>query len=651
MVRVVLRIMAMLALALAQQAGVAELRIDQKELRALLQAERFGAEAVAMAPDGKHFAEFVGTRVVRVVLITDLEAKVQRPLRRPDDLPTRRPMGPVPLAMHWVGNDILVIDYDTGHSLSFDASGKRLAVLGERFIARVATQGERREQVLVYRDAKFGAVDLVDARSGERRGIRFSMPGRSIAWAFDAEGVLRAVTMADRPSTTKRWKLGNWYRASEQAPWQLLEEWPEPGPDTWVPLFALPEPGMLAVMSRRDRDTRAVVRYDAEQRKHLEPIASHPTEDILHVVGLQAGQAKGFWTDGMKPTVFWSDARWTAIQAAVDAALPDRVNVVSGNESGNVLVHSLSDGDPGRWYVLDTKTSKMFEAKQAFVMLTSLRMRPMTTMNYRARDGLTIPAYLTRPAGDPAKPVPTVVLIHGGPHTRDHWTWSREVQILALAGYAVFQPQFRGSSGFGRRFQEAGYRQWGRAMQDDISDGVRHLVDQGIADPERVCIFGASYGGYAALWGAIRTPELYRCAISLAGVSDPAEFASGSLFDDSTPVVREIWQQRIGDPVKDREWLDEVSPLKHAARAKVPLLIAHGEEDRRVLPSQSEAMVNALRAAQRPVDWLPLPGEGHALAGLTNRERFFRALLEFLDRHIGAHPPQAAASAVAAPSQ
>jgi dipeptidyl aminopeptidase/acylaminoacyl peptidase len=243
-----------------------------------------------------------------------------------------------------------------------------------------------------------------------------------------------------------------------------------------------------------------------------------------------------------------------------------------------------------------------------------------------------------------------VVLIHGGPNVRDRWEWNEEVQVLASYGYVVFQPQFRGSSGFGRRFQEAGYLQWGLAMQDDVTDGVNELIARKIADPARICIYGASYGGYAALWGVIKTPTLYQCGVSLAGVSDLEAMLSGSILDDSTALSREIWRARIGDLSKQRAQFAEVSPLKNAARVQVPLLIAHGEQDTRVLISQSKKMVAALEAAGKSVEWMPFPNEGHGLAWAEDRERFYAALLSFLQRNIGDHDAVAPDAAPAAPA-
>jgi dipeptidyl aminopeptidase/acylaminoacyl peptidase len=261
----------------------------------------------------------------------------------------------------------------------------------------------------------------------------------------------------------------------------------------------------------------------------------------------------------------------------------------------------------------------------------------METIQYSARDGLKVNAYLTRPA-DATGPAPMVVLIHGGPQIRDQWEWNEEVQVLASQGYVVFQPQFRGSTGFGRSFEEAGRRQWGRAMQDDITDGVAHLVERKIADPGRICIYGASYGGYAALWGVVKTPDLYKCGASFAGVSDLADLLTGSFMDDSTAATREWRRAQVGDPDTERAKLDEVSPLKHADKIRVPLLIAYGEEDTRVLPSQSKAMVKALRNLDKPVESISFEGARHGLFSSRDKERYYRALLAFFGKHLAVTP-------------
>jgi dipeptidyl aminopeptidase/acylaminoacyl peptidase len=224
------------------------------------------------------------------------------------------------------------------------------------------------------------------------------------------------------------------------------------------------------------------------------------------------------------------------------------------------------------------------------------------------------------------------VVVHGGPLVRDAWAWNANTQLLVSRGYAVFQPQFRGSAGFGKAFEQAGYGQWGLAMQDDITAGVQHLISSGIADRRRICIQGASYGGYAAVWGLIKTPDLYRCGISAAGVSDIAQLYSDS--SDSTKISREVARFRVGDEQRERARLDAVSPLRHADRIRAPLLLIHGDEDIRVPITHSKRLMKAMDKADRPYEWLLLKNDGHGVS-VGNAEMFQNRVLDFIDRHIG----------------
>jgi dipeptidyl aminopeptidase/acylaminoacyl peptidase len=589
--------------------------------------------SMTISPDGKWVAGIGKTGLTTTAFLTELDTSRSVALARWEH-DSRYLMGSWPIAVHWIGNDLLAVDYSNKESFSINLAGKRVAKLGERFIRRLAEKGGSPDWVLAYRDVDDGDIDAVNARTGERRKYRIALPGKLLHWAFDGSGALRAVTMMDTAYWAEKTKISNWYRTSEDAPWQLLEETPITG-DYWVPVRVLPEPDTLAVYSRHGRDTYAVFRYDAARRQHVEVMAGHPSEDILDVTGLDQPSFENVVTAGIKPQITWFDGRWAALQASVDAALPGRINVMEGDKNARVLITSYGDVDPGHWYVLDTRSSTLRELGAARPNIDPKRMRPMETISYKARDGLIVQGYLTRPAQAADRPAPTVVLIHGGPHVRDRWMWDEEVQLLANRGYAVFQPQFRGSAGFGRRFQEAGYGQWGRAMQDDITDGVEYLIAEKAADPQRVCISGASYGGYAALWGAVKTPQLYKCAISLAGVSDLNEMLGHSIFDDSTAASRELMRAHIGDPARSRRELDEVSPLKHAAQIQIPLLIAHGEEDTRVLPSQSKDMVKALKALGKPVEWMPFEKAGHGFFWARDEAEYLAAVLKFLDRHIG----------------
>jgi dipeptidyl aminopeptidase/acylaminoacyl peptidase len=253
-------------------------------------------------------------------------------------------------------------------------------------------------------------------------------------------------------------------------------------------------------------------------------------------------------------------------------------------------------------------------------------------VSYTARDGLTINGYLTLPRGLAPERLPVVVNPHGGPWARDVWDYNAEVQFLASRGFAVFQPNFRGSTGYGRSFWEAGFKQWGRAMQDDISDGVRWLVQQGIADPKRVAIYGASYGGYATLAGVAFTPDLYAAAVDYVGVSNLFTFME-TVPPYWKPYMATMYEM-VGDPVADKALLTASSPVFHVDRIKTPLFIAQGANDPRVNKDESDQVVAALKRRGVAVEYMVKANEGHGFQNEENRLDFYTAMEAFLAAHL-----------------
>lgn len=586
-----------------------------------------------LSPDGKHIAAVVFNGNTHSLMLASAESLVFKPIvhtvKAQDGF---YEFDKIPRLVLWIDNELIAVDYSFGAG-TVNLEGKFVADLGEGLIGRVNGDDSTSPMVLAYTDLKSGAIARVNARTGKKTRFSFPMRGRAARIAYDASGEPRAVTMIDAGAWGGASSVSNWYRASARADWVKLAEF-RVGDEYWVPLYVPDEPNTIVIRSRQGRDTYAIFTYDTSTRTRGEMMAGHPKLDVVDVDGVEKEVFKRVWTSGMRPTQYWFDPAWARMQEIVDDALPGRINILSGNPEGRVLVYSHGDVDPGAWYLLDTHSKTLRNFGTVHSSIDPAAMRPMSSITYPSTDGLAIPAFLTLPAGD-SKMLPTVVMLHGGPSLRDRWAFNPDVQLLASRGYAVLQPQFRGSSGFGRKFQEAGYGQWGLAMQDDVTAGVEYLVQQGIADPKRICLYGASYGGYAALWGLVKTPQLYRCAISFAGVTDLELMFKDSSDRNANKVVTELMRARVGDTIANKQQLDAVSPLRHAARIAAPVLLMHGELDRRVPIIHGTKFRQALKDNGKPVEWLMFADEGHTVTNAANQRLYFTTLLQFLDKHIG----------------
>lgn len=306
------------------------------------------------------------------------------------------------------------------------------------------------------------------------------------------------------------------------------------------------------------------------------------------------------------------------------------------SRDGNfATVYVTSDVNPGAYYVHDAANNKVEIVSTLYPELKPEMLAPMEPIQLKSRDGLDLFGFLTRPVGAAAdaKDLPLVVLPHGGPYGEsDVWEYSSQVQILASRGYAVLQVNFRGSGGYGRKFRDAGIGEWGGRMQDDVTDATRWAIEQGIADPKRICMFGGSYGGYSALMGAVVEPDLYRCVIGMAGVYELHLLNKKGDIQRSA-YGRDYLEEVIG---KDREWMRQRSPASRAAEIKAAVMLIHGGEDERVPPAHAEAMKKALEKAGNPPVWHYEAREGHGFVDVQNQVEMYQAVLDFLDQHIGA---------------
>ena len=322
-----------------------------------------------------------------------------------------------------------------------------------------------------------------------------------------------------------------------------------------------------------------------------------------------------------------------AHRALLKALAPAHLRLTSQQQDSKEFLFRLSyDREPGSYYLFNTvsKKAELFLIERPQLQPDQLIM--MTAIELNARDGVRLKGYFTAEKGLATAKQPMVVLVHGGPYgIYDGWWYDSEVQLLATRGYGVLQINFRGSGGRGQAFEESGYRQWGGKMQDDVTDATRWAIEQGLADPARICIMGSSYGGYASLMGAIKEPELYRCAISMAGVSDLE-----LMFDEGDIIARSFGeaylQQALGD---DKSVLAARSPTKQATRIKAPVLLMHGGQDERVPIEHAEAMEAALKKHGKSVETFYIDTEGHGFFLAKNRVRAYQTVLDFLGRHIG----------------
>jgi dipeptidyl aminopeptidase/acylaminoacyl peptidase len=336
----------------------------------------------------------------------------------------------------------------------------------------------------------------------------------------------------------------------------------------------------------------------------------------------------------------WFDPYMAAAQKAIDDNFPATINRIScGNclSSRFLLVETQSDRQPSRYFLYDPAKGKITaDVGAARPWIDQRQMGLRNFVRYPARDGLQIPAYVSTPPGwHKGDRRPLIVLVHGGPWIRGvFWEWDAEAQFLATRGYVVIQPIYRGSTGFGLDFFRAGWRQWGLAMQDDLADAARWAVAQGYADPARIAIGGASYGGYATLMGLIREPELFRCGFEIAGVTDLVtkhDFAWSDASDDMRNYSDVVL---LGDPEKDRTLLEQASPIHAADRLSQPLLMAHGVDDVRVPFIQGKSFRDAVMRTNKDVQWVQYPDEGHGLSKESDRFDYWKRVEALLARHL-----------------
>lgn len=520
-------------------------------------------------------------------------------------------------AMSWVGHGLRIVRFLPGE--------------GDDFIAQEMTFDRFGRQM--------GELVRINSRSGRRTNIGMGKPdsAEDESWVVDGHGVARAMLASGKGRTRI------YYRAGPDAPWQKLDEFASTDPG-WMPLAMGEDDRALYVSAYRGEDKAAIVRYDPAKRAFGEVAARHPRVDLANLV-TDEGKVVGVRYDADRIGVAMFDEQLARIQKAVDSAFPDAVNLLSwSRDRSRVLITSFSDVSPGTYYLFDVKKGRIEYLADRAPWIHPKEMAPMKAVRYTARDGLEIPAYLTLPRGSAGRNLPLVVVVHGGPWVEgDSWWFDPEAQFLASRGYAVLQPNYRGTLRYGWKHLHSSYGQWGLAMQDDITDGVRWAVNQGIADPKRVCIYGASYGGYASMMGLAKTPDLYRCGVDYVGVTDIPLFLTMTWADYArSDFVDHDAKTMVGDPDRDAQRLRDTSPVMIADRIKAPVLMAYGGADRRVPMEHGTRMKDALDKAGVKYQWMVMDGEGHGFRDPANQKAFYEAVEKFLADNL--KPARAAAA-------
>ena len=400
-----------------------------------------------------------------------------------------------------------------------------------------------------------------------------------------------------------------------------------------------PDNKMVYALTNIGRDKTALVLMDPKTCEEKEVLYMNDKYDISD---LNYSEKKNRLTvvacEGHKDMIrHYFDKDEEEIRKKLEAQLPGyNVGVTSKSKDENIrMIYAGNDRTYGTYYLYNVKENKLTKVADIAPWIKEEEMCAMNPITYTSRDGLTIEGYLTLPKGytmENAKNLPVVVNPHGGPWIRDSWGYNPEVQFLASRGYAVLQMNFRASTGYGRKFTELGYKQWGQTMQNDITDGVKWLIKEGIADPKRVAIYGASYGGYATLAGVTFTPDLYACAVDYVGVSNLLSFMN-TIPPYWKPLL-DMMHEMIGDPETDKEMMEKYSPVFHVDQIKAPLFIAQGANDPRVNKAESDQMVEALKKRGVEVEYMVKENEGHGFYNEENKFDFYRAMEKFLDKHL-----------------
>jgi dipeptidyl aminopeptidase/acylaminoacyl peptidase len=600
-----------------------------------------------LSPSGRYTASLASIKGKEKLLIIDVQetdpAKQTKLLELGNDLGFRW--------VRWLSDEKLAVNY--GRAVPFlgaemlvtrfmimNRDGRSVRIVAENFpdsdgdnVIYWAPDGKYMLMTLYQKTKPRGVgVSRIDTITNEITEVQAPVEDIDY-WIVDEKGLVRAGYGYIRGS--RRLKII--YRDGATEDFRILGKFrtDENKESRYSIVGFKPKDGKAVVISDEPTGRLALYDFDIQSQTLGPPLWSSDKYDIEDFDLTSEGELRGVTFFGEKLQVKWFDSALGRLQNSLDKALPNRVNVISSRsrDQKKFLVASSSGNDPGSIYYYDKEKGQMSLLSPVNERLDGKILAPVKHITYKARDGLEIPAYLTLPVGRAPEKLPLIVYPHGGPYVRDTGDYDPVVQFLANRGYAVLQPNFRGSTGYGKTFEEKAHGQWGLSMQSDIDDGVLSLISSGIADAKRVCIAGWSYGGYAAQVGSFSRPDLYRCAISIAGISDlKAMLEYDKRFYYGSASFKK-WKSSILGTSDKKLNVNSVSALKQIKAIASPLLLVHGTKDYIVPVRQSDRLRDALSKNSKTFDYVRIENGAHSLAESEQREKLFNAIEAFLNKY------------------
>lgn len=600
--------------------------------------EFFQAPAMArlqFSPDGKRILCLVPHKGRMNLAVVDLEKKSKNLLSSFDDKDANSPF--------WASNDRILFFGDRDGDERFDiysvnADGTdRSKISPNRSMQLLRRLKDDPTSILVQAAITHNDwfdVAKLNLKTGKLSQPIAKAPGPVDYYVLDHDNQVRFAVLDDPHARVRRVL----YRDTDRTEWRDVASFAF-GHASWRPLAFDADNRTIYVASNLGQKTTGVFRYDtAAPSISFEKVFTDPTYDVAElIVDDSTNKVVGVTFQGDRRRIHWLDAGLEAVHRRLEQSLPDVVHFPTqfSEDGSRIVFYSYGDRDPGVYYLFDRKRQRVEELAVVNPRIDPAQMAVMKPISYTARDGLKLHGYLTLPVGREAKNLPVVIHPHGGPYgERDSWGFNSEVQFYANRGFAVLQVNFRGSGSYGYSFEAAGFKKWGLEMQDDLTDGVKWLIGQGIADPKRVVISGASYGGYATMAGLVYTPELYVAGINYVGVVDIR-----NLMPKTLPASDMYWMHtRLGDLSKaeDRKRIHDTSPVHFADRIRVPLLMAYGRNDRRVTIDQGYDIQRALERSKVPHEFIIEKEEGHGFRNEAKRIAFYKRVDEFLKTHVPA---------------